>query len=95
MAVSAGLSINGFTLEYIKYIPLQHCNTLQWLVTYSIALCKQRIRHLARSWEIPGKIPKTHQSNYLLYYQLINAHHITSKVLIGIKISHTVSLQIT
>ena len=95
MAVSAGLNINGFTLEYIKYIPLQHCSTLQQLMTYSIALCKQQIRHLARSWEIPGTVPKTHQSNYLLYYQLINAHHIANKILTGIKIFHAVSLQIT
>ena len=32
--------------------------------------------------------------NYLLYYQLINTHHITSKTLTGIKVSHAVSLQV-
>ena len=32
--------------------------------------------------------------NYLLYYQLFNTHHITSKALTGIKISHAVSLQV-
>ena len=60
---------------------------------YSIATVKTT-NWTPRSWEIPGKVPRTHKLNYLLYYQLINMHHITSKTLTEIKISHAVSLQV-
>ena len=47
----------------------------------------QAINQSLRCWEIPLKVPKIHQLNCLLYYYLINTHHLTSNTLTVINIA--------